>query len=109
MRALAIATVVIAIPVLVAVAYLAMKRFGAWRRQHLESRARWIDVIRNHDGVTYVSVQQVADTIAGRIVLDEIHLGFVSHTSDDWNDRLRRLRLKAWDRAIDLNSQPMTE
>lgn len=109
MRALAIVTLIIALPVLVTVACLAMKRFGVWRRQYLESHARWVDVIRNHDGFTYVSVQRIADTLAGPITLDEVHIGFVSHSSDDWNQRLRVMRLKAWDRAIDLNSQPMTE
>lgn len=103
MRALAIITVAIATPVLIAVAYFATVRFNEWRRQRLKQNARWVDVILNHRDMTYVSVQQVADTITGRVVLDEIHIGFVSHHSPNWNERLRILRLKACDRAFELN------
>lgn len=106
MRFLAVAAIATLICICLIVAVLAVTRYRQWWRAHLERHSRWVDVVVNSSGATYVSVQQVAETVIGRVVLDEQHIGFVSHHNPAWTTHLMQLQDKAWDRAAVLNGTP---
>jgi hypothetical protein len=106
MRFLAVAALATLITICIIVIVLALAEYRRWRRRHLERHAQWVDVTVNANDVTYVSVQRVAETFAGRVVLDEQHIGFVGHNTPDWGVRFMQLQNKAWDRAMALNAKP---
>lgn len=106
MRFLAIATIAILVCVCIIVIVLALTQYRKWWRRHLERHAQWVTAIVDSSDTTYVSVKRVAETLVGRIVLDEQHVGFVGHNNPAWTTHMMELREKAWDRAAVLNGLP---
>jgi hypothetical protein len=103
MRFLAIASIALLICICLIVVVLAITQYRQWRRGYLEQHSQWVDVVVNSHGTTYVSVQRVTETLFGRVVLDEQHIGFVSHDNPEWTTKVMELQAKAWDRTIVLN------
>lgn len=106
MRFLAVAAIALLICVCIFVVVVALSEYRQWWRRHLERHAQWVDVVVNTSDATYVSVQRVAETLMGRVTLEEQHIGFVHHANPEWNVEFLRLQDKAWDRTIALNGKP---
>jgi hypothetical protein len=109
MRLLAVAAIAVAIAVCVAVVVLAIREFIRWRRRYLEQHSRWVDVLVTTSDSTYVFVQRAAETWTGRTVLEQQLIGIVGHNNPEWDTRVNDLRMRAWDRAIQLNQPSLTE
>ena len=104
MRFLAASAIALGIAVCVAVIYLSFVGYMQWRRRYLERHSRWVEVSVDTNDTTYISVQRVAETITGRVVLDEKHIGFVGHNNPAYAELSHQFQMLAWERAMELNA-----
>lgn len=78
------------------------------RIRKLRARAHWRDHYRVEGKQIVVTLQNVAETRLGEVVVDELTFRTVSMADPMWGMKLRSARLEAWDRAVELNAQPLS-